>query len=40
MRGTTNMGHDTYEQGQWRFHDGGVPYASDNFAWDPTVATG
>ena len=35
MRGTTNMGRDTYEQGQWRFHDGGVPYASDNFAWGP-----
>ena len=35
VRGTTNMGHDTYEQGQWRFHDGGVPYASDNFAWGP-----
>jgi hypothetical protein len=29
------MGHDTYEQGQFRFHDGGVPYASDNFAWGP-----
>jgi len=35
VRGTTNMGHDTYAQGQWRFHDGGVPYASDNFAWGP-----
>ncbi|HEX4903796.1 MAG TPA: hypothetical protein VFV42_13345, partial [Acidimicrobiales bacterium] len=35
VRGTTNMGRDTYEQGQWRFHDGGVPYASDNFAWGP-----
>jgi hypothetical protein len=35
VRGTTNMGHDTYEQGQFRFHDGGVPYASDNFAWGP-----
>jgi hypothetical protein len=35
VRGTTNMGHDAYEQGQWRFHDGGVPYASDNFAWGP-----
>src|SRR6266508_853504 len=33
VRGTTNMGRDTYEQGQFRFHDGGVPYASDNFAW-------
>src|SRR5688500_2220699 len=29
------MGRDTYEQGQFRFHDGGVPYASDNFAWGP-----
>jgi hypothetical protein len=27
------MGRDAYEQGQFRFHDGGVPYASDNFAW-------
>ena len=35
VRGTTNMGHDAYAQGQWRFHDGGVPYASDNFAWGP-----
>ena len=35
IRGTTNMGHDAYEQGQFRFHDGGVPYASDNFAWGP-----
>jgi hypothetical protein len=35
IRGTTNMGRDTYEQGQFRFHDGGVPYASDNFAWGP-----
>jgi hypothetical protein len=29
------MGRDTYEQGQFRFHDGGQPYASDNFAWGP-----
>src|SRR5256714_5933640 len=35
VRGTTNMGSDTYLQGQFRFHDGGVPYASDNFAWGP-----
>src|SRR3954451_2570278 len=35
VRGTTNMGRDTYEQGQFRFHDGGIPYASDNFAWGP-----
>ena len=35
VRGTTNMGRDTYEQGQFRFHDGGKPYASDNFAWGP-----
>ena len=35
VRGTTNMGRDAYEQGQFRFHDGGVPYASDNFAWGP-----
>jgi hypothetical protein len=35
VQGTTNMGRDRYEQGQFRFHDGGVPYASDNFAWGP-----
>jgi hypothetical protein len=35
VRGTTNMGRDTYEEGQFRFHDGGVPYPSDNFAWGP-----
>src|SRR3954464_8860523 len=35
VRGTTNMGRDAYEEGQFRFHDGGVPYASDNFAWGP-----
>lgn len=35
VRGTTNMGRDAYAQGQFRFHDGGVPYASDNFAWGP-----
>ena len=35
VRGTTNMGKDAYEQGQFRFHDGGKPYASDNFAWGP-----
>ena len=35
VRGTTNMGRDTYQQGQFRFQDGGVPYASDNFAWGP-----
>lgn len=35
VQGTTNMGRDSYEQGQFRFHDGGVPYASDNFAWGP-----
>jgi hypothetical protein len=35
VQGTTNMGRDAYEQGQFRFHDGGVPYASDNFAWGP-----
>jgi hypothetical protein len=35
VRGTTNMGRDTYEEGQFRFHEGGVPYASDNFAWGP-----
>ena len=35
VQGTTNMGRDAYEQGGFRFHDGGVPYASDNFAWGP-----
>ncbi|MDZ7676045.1 MAG: hypothetical protein U5K30_13385 [Acidimicrobiales bacterium] len=35
IRGTTNMGKDSYAEGQFRFHDGGVPYASDNFAWGP-----
>jgi len=40
VRGTTNMGRDTYEQGQFRFHDGGVPYASDNFAWGPDGGLG
>jgi hypothetical protein len=35
VRGTTNMGRDAYAQGQFRFHDGGVPYASDNYAWGP-----
>ncbi len=40
VRGTTNMGRDTYEQGQFRFHDGGVPYASDNFAWGPDAGYG
>lgn len=35
VRGTTNMGRDAYGQGQFRFHDGGVPYPSDNFAWGP-----
>jgi hypothetical protein len=40
VRGTTNMGRDTYEQGQFRFHDGGVPYASDNFAWGPDSGYG
>ncbi len=40
IRGTTNMGRDTYQQGQFRFHDGGVPYASDNFAWGPDAGYG
>ncbi len=35
VRGTTNMGKDAYTDGQFRFQDGGVPYASDNFAWGP-----
>lgn len=40
VRGTTNMGRDTYRKGQFRFHDGGVPYASDNFAWGPDAGYG
>lgn len=35
VRGTTNMGRDAYTHGEFRFHDGGVPYASDNLAWGP-----
>lgn len=35
VRGTTNMGPASYAQGQFRFHDGGVPYASDNLTWGP-----
>ncbi len=35
IRGTTNMGRDAYEEGQFRFHDGGVPYPCDNYAWGP-----
>lgn len=33
--GTTNMGRDAYMTGQFRFQDGGVPYAADNAAWGP-----
>ena len=35
VRGATNVGRDAYAQGQFRFHDGGVPYTSDNFARGP-----
>lgn len=35
VRGTTDMGRDSYAQGQFRFHDGGKPYAGDNLAWGP-----
>lgn len=35
IQGTTDVGRDSYTNGQFRFHDGGVPYASDNFAWGP-----
>lgn len=35
VRGTTQMGRQHYGQGQWRFHEGGIPYASDNYAWGP-----
>lgn len=40
VRGTTNMGHDVYTKGQFRYHDGGVPYASDNVAWGPNGGFG
>lgn len=35
VRGTTNMGRDEYRHGEFRFHDGGKPYASDNLTWGP-----
>lgn len=35
VRGTTDMGRDSYSEGQFRFHDGGAPYAGDNLAWGP-----
>lgn len=35
VRGTTNMGRDEYTEGQFRYHDGGAPYASDNLTWGP-----
>ena len=35
LQGTTNMGKDAYGAGQFRFQDGGVPYAGDNLAWGP-----
>lgn len=35
VRGTTQMGHQSYEQGQWRYQQGGLPYASDNYPWGP-----
>ena len=33
VRGTQNMGRTSYEAGQFRLQDGGVPYPSDNAAW-------
>ncbi|MEM9611631.1 MAG: hypothetical protein AAF962_22500 [Actinomycetota bacterium] len=35
VRGTTDMGRDSYAHGQFRFHDGGAPYPGDNLAWGP-----
>lgn len=35
LQGITNMGRDAYSDGQFRFQDGGVPYAGDNLAWGP-----
>ena len=35
IQGTTNMGRYAYGPGQFRFQDGGVPYAGDNLAWGP-----
>ena len=35
VQGTTNMGNDTYLDGQFRYQDGGVPYPGDNVAWGP-----
>ena len=35
IQGTTNMGTYAYGPGQFRFQDGGVPYAGDNLAWGP-----
>lgn len=35
LQGTTNMGRSAYTDGQFRFQDGGVPYAGDNLAWGP-----
>lgn len=35
VRGTTDMGRESFHHGQFRFHDGGAPYAGDNLAWGP-----
>ena len=35
IQGTTNMGKYAYGPGEFRFQDGGVPYAGDNLAWGP-----
>ena len=40
IQGTTNMGRYAYGAGQFRFQDGGVPYAGDNLAWGPAGGFG
>ena len=40
IQGTTNMGRYAYGPGQFRFQDGGVPYAGDNLAWGPAGGFG
>ena len=40
IQGTTNMGKYAYGPGQFRFQDGGVPYAGDNLAWGPAGGFG
>ena len=35
VQGTTNMGREAYSAGDFRFQDGGAPYAADNATWGP-----